>query len=189
MPAGPVCSKWRIGPSHKTWRRIPPASSQAGRRGAATGFAPPFAAQRWTCIEGGRPRARFQPPRATPVTLCLRWIRGSGILASHGQKRFVRPSPPVSDRPRSGVWVPFPLRLDHNLEGWTTFYLSKTSEKGLFPTQGKKITHELEGGFSSFALNTHILGWAHARRKSDQIWDDLELCKSWSKICQTIGHP
>eukprot|EP00964_Phaeocystis_antarctica_P122149 scaffold85794_cov48-Phaeocystis_antarctica.AAC.4 len=76
--------------------------------------------------------------------------------SSHGQKRFVRPSPPVSDRPRSGVWVPFPLRLDHNLEGWTTFYLSKTSEKGLFPTQGL----------------------AHARRKSDQIWDDLELFNS-----------
>ena len=67
------------------------------------------------------------------------------------------------------------------MEVWTTFYLSKMSKKGLFPTQGKEITHELDkGGFSrhflsdferlrailsnfkalldvsSFALNTHI---------------------------------
>eukprot|EP00964_Phaeocystis_antarctica_P025125 scaffold14093_cov51-Phaeocystis_antarctica.AAC.1 len=35
-------------------------------------------------------------------TLCLRWIRGSGIQASHAQKRSVRPSPPVSDRPTTG---------------------------------------------------------------------------------------
>ena len=71
VPAGPVCSKWRIGPKHKTWRRKPPASLQAGRRGATTGFARPVTAQRWTCIEHGRPRARFQPPRAMPFTLCF----------------------------------------------------------------------------------------------------------------------
>ena len=57
VPAGPVCSKWRIEPSHKIWRREPPASLQAGRRGATTGFAPPLTAQRWTFIEHGRPRA------------------------------------------------------------------------------------------------------------------------------------
>ena len=39
--------------------------------------------------------------------------------------------------------APYPLSLDHNLEGWTTFYLSKTSKKGLYLTQGKK-THELD---------------------------------------------
>ena len=38
---------------------------------------------------------------------------------------------------RSGVWAPFPLSLDQNLQGWTTFYLSKTSEKGLFPLKVK----------------------------------------------------
>ena len=59
VPAGPVCSKGRIGPNHKIWRREPPASLQAGRRGATTGFAPPVTAQGWTCIEHGRPRARF----------------------------------------------------------------------------------------------------------------------------------
>ena len=38
----------------------------------------------------------------------------------------------------SGVWAPFPLSMDQNMEGWTTFYLSKTSKRGLYLTQGKK---------------------------------------------------
>ena len=67
------------------------------------------------------------------------------------------------------------------MEAWTTFYLSKTSEKCLHPTQGENMAHELDkSGFSrhflsdfeqfrailsnfkalwtspSFALNTHI---------------------------------
>ena len=71
--------------------------------------------------------------------------------------------------------------MDQNMEGWTNFYLSKTSKKGPYLTRGKKITHELDkSGFSrhflsdfepfrailsnfkalldvsSFALNTHI---------------------------------
>eukprot|EP00964_Phaeocystis_antarctica_P020691 scaffold11450_cov68-Phaeocystis_antarctica.AAC.1 len=36
----------------------------------------------------------------------------------------------------SGVWAPFPLSLDQTMEGWTTFYLSKTSKNGLYLTQG-----------------------------------------------------
>ena len=41
------------------------------------------------------------------------------------------------------------------MEGWTTFYLSKTSKKGLYLTQGiKKITHELDkSGFSKHFLS------------------------------------
>ena len=38
----------------------------------------------------------------------------------------------------SGVWAPFPLSLDQPMEVWTTFYLSKTSKKGLYLTQGKE---------------------------------------------------
>ena len=72
-----------------------------------------------------------------------------------------------------------PSKSGPDIEGWTTFYLSETSEKGLYPTQGEKLAHELDqsgflrlflSGFeqfqhefqgstldvSSFALNTHI---------------------------------
>ena len=31
-----------------------------------------------------------------------------------------------------------PSKSGPDMEGWTTFYLSKTSEKGLYPTQGEK---------------------------------------------------
>ena len=51
LPAGRFLHKMAIGPKHERWRRRPPASLQAGRRGATTGFAPPFMAQRWTCID------------------------------------------------------------------------------------------------------------------------------------------
>ena len=51
--------KMAIGPKHKIWGRRPPASWQAGRRGATTGFAQPVMAQRWTHIEHGRLRAHF----------------------------------------------------------------------------------------------------------------------------------
>ena len=37
----------------------------------------------------------------------LRWIRGSGILASNAQKRSVKPSPPVSDRPTTSATSAF----------------------------------------------------------------------------------
>ena len=30
------------------------------------------------------------------------------------------------------------------MEGWTTFNLSKTSEKGLYPSQGEQMAHELD---------------------------------------------
>ena len=53
LPAGRFLHKMAIGPKHETWRRRPPASLQAGRRGATTGFAPPVTAQRWTCIDHG----------------------------------------------------------------------------------------------------------------------------------------
>ena len=60
---GPLLLKMAIGPKHKIWGRRPPASLQAGRRGATTGFAPPVTAQRWTCIdhraaEGALPAAK-----------------------------------------------------------------------------------------------------------------------------------
>ena len=97
VPAGPVCSKWRIEPKHKIWRREPPASLQAGRRGATTGFAPPVTAQRWTCIEHGRPRALPAAKNETFHSLHEMDPRiwNSRVL----QKRSVRPPPPVSDRP------------------------------------------------------------------------------------------
>ena len=38
----------------------------------------------------------------------------------------------------SGIWAPFPLSMDQNMEGWTNFYLSKTSKKGPYLTRGKK---------------------------------------------------
>ena len=100
LPAGRFLHKMAIGPKHERWRRRPPASLQAGRRGATTGFAPPVTAQRWTCIdhraaEGGLPAATIDA-----FHCWLRWIRGSRIPASHAEKRSVRPSPPVSDRPR-----------------------------------------------------------------------------------------
>ena len=48
----------------------------------------------------GRGRASSrQERRLSLFRLCVRWIRGSGILASHAKKRSVRPSPRVSDRP------------------------------------------------------------------------------------------
>ena len=37
-----------------------------------------------------------------------------------------------------GVWAPFPLSMDHNMERWTTFHLNKTSVKGLYPLKLKK---------------------------------------------------
>ena len=40
-----------------------------------------------------------------------------------------------------GVWAPFPLSMDHNMERWTTFHLNKTSVKGLYPLKLKKNTH------------------------------------------------
>ena len=43
-----------------------------------------------------------------------------------------------------GVWAPFPLSMDHNMERWTTFHLNKTSEKGLYPTQVEKNTQEFD---------------------------------------------
>ena len=101
---------------------------QAGRRGATTGCAPPVTAQRWTCIEHGRPRARFQPPRATPFTFCFRWIRGFGFLASHAEKRSVGPSPPVSDRPSNAEQL-FPGACVHmweELGGKNTLCTSET---------------------------------------------------------------
>jgi hypothetical protein len=76
------------------------------------------------------------------------------------------------------------------MEGWTTFYLSKTSKKGAYislkcQSRGE-ITELDKSGFSqgtfsailsnfkalldvsSFALNTQICGWARLRRKSGQ---------------------
>ena len=99
VPAGPVCSKWRIEPKHKVWGRKPPASLQAGRRGATTGFAPPVTAQRWTCIDHGAAEGALPAANIDALDFWLRWIRGSRIPPSHAQKRSVRPSPPVSDRP------------------------------------------------------------------------------------------
>ena len=101
LPAGRFLHKRAIGPKHERWRRRPPASLQAGWRGATTGFAPPVTAQRWTCIdqraaEGGLPAATIDA-----FQVWLRWIRGSRIPASHAGKRSVRPSPPVSDRPNT----------------------------------------------------------------------------------------
>ena len=55
-----------------------------------------------------------------------------------------------------------------NLEGWTTFYLSKTSKKGLFPTQGKKITHigfpPFTGVCRTLAVSTESTYFGDARR-------------------------
>ena len=42
-----------------------------------------------------------------------------------------------------------PSKYGPYMEVWTTFYLSEMSKTGLFLTQGKKITHELDkSGFS-----------------------------------------
>ena len=38
----------------------------------------------------------------------------------------------------SGVWAPNSLSMDQNMEGWTNFYLSKTSKKGPYLTRGRK---------------------------------------------------
>ena len=97
LPAGRFLHKMAIGPKHERWRRRPPASLQAGRRGATTGFAPPVTAQRWTCIEHGRPRALPAAKNETFHSLHEMdpWIWNSRVL----QKRSVRPPPPVSDRP------------------------------------------------------------------------------------------
>ena len=43
-----------------------------------------------------------------------------------------------------GVWAPFPLSMDHNMERWTTFHLNKTSVKGLYPLKLKKNTQEFD---------------------------------------------
>ena len=79
LPAGRFLHKMAIGPKHERWRRRPPASLQAGRRGTTTGFAPPVTAQRWTCIdhraaEGALPAAKIDAFHSS-----LRWIRGSRI--------------------------------------------------------------------------------------------------------------
>ena len=100
LPAGRFLHKMAIGPKHETWRRRPPASLQAGRRGATTGFAPPVTAQRWTCIDHGAAEGALPAANIDALDFWLRWIRGSRIPPSHAQKRSVRPSPPVSDRPR-----------------------------------------------------------------------------------------
>ena len=99
---GPLLLKMAIGPKHERWRRRPPASLQAGRRGATTGFAPPVTAQRWTCIDHGAAEGALPAAKIDAFDFWLRWIRGSRIPASHAQKRSVSPSPPVSDRPSSG---------------------------------------------------------------------------------------
>jgi len=99
LPAGRFLHKMAIGPKHEKWRRRPPASLQAGRRGATTGFAPPVTAQRWTCIDHGAAEGALPAAMIDALDFCLRWIRGSRIPPSHAQKRSVRPSPPVSDRP------------------------------------------------------------------------------------------
>ena len=92
-----------IGPKHERWRRRPPASLQAGRRGATTGFAPPVTAQRWTCIDHGAAEGALPAANIDDFHVCLRWIRGSRIRVSHAAKRSVRPSPPVSDRPITDI--------------------------------------------------------------------------------------
>ena len=99
LPAGRFLHKMAIGPKHEKWRRRPPASLQAGRRGATTGFAPPVMAQRWTCIDHRAAEGALPAANIDVFHFCLRWIRGSRIPASHGEKRSVSPSPPVSDRP------------------------------------------------------------------------------------------
>ena len=99
LPAGRFLHKMAIGPKHERWRRRPPASLQAGQRGATTGFAPPVTAQRWTCIDHGAAEGALPAANIDDFHVCLRWIRGSRIRVSHAQKRSVRPSPPVSDRP------------------------------------------------------------------------------------------
>ena len=47
-----------------------------------------------------------------------------------------------------------PSKSGPDIEGWTTFYLSETSEKGLHPTQGEKLAHELDqSGFLRLFLS------------------------------------
>ena len=91
---GPLLLKMAVGPKHKTWGRRPPASLQAGRRGATTGFAPPVTAQRWTCIDHGAAEGALPAANIDALDFWLRWIRGSRIPVSHATKRSVRPSPP-----------------------------------------------------------------------------------------------
>ena len=108
LPAGRFLHKMAIGPKHETWRRRPPASLQAGRRGATTGFAPPVTAQRWTCIDHGAAEGALPAAKIDAFHFWLRWIRGSRIPPSHGQKRSVGPSPP----PRTlslPLWMAFRL--------------------------------------------------------------------------------
>ena len=99
LPAGRFLHKMAIGPKHERWRRRPPASLQAGRRGATTGFDPPVTAQRWTCIdhraaEGALPAANY---------FWLRWIRGSRIRLFHAGKAL--PPPCSTDLPQCGHCV------------------------------------------------------------------------------------
>ena len=88
------------GPKHKIWGRRPPASWQVGRRGAATGFAQPVMAQRWTCIEHGRPRSlgrgRSQPTRSWLLLCSCSSPLGSKIPRS---ETFRSTNTPVPDRP------------------------------------------------------------------------------------------
>ena len=68
----------------------------------------------------------------------LGWSRGLGDV----YKRQVLRTGEILDlqlsKSGSGIWAPFPLSMDQNMEGWTNFYLSKTSKKGPYLTRGRK---------------------------------------------------
>ena len=64
----------------------------------------------------------------------LTMVRGSGWLGVRTCDNLVL----KLSKSGSGVWAPNSLSMDQNMEGWTNFYLSKTSKKDPYLTRGRK---------------------------------------------------